>query len=171
MAFNIKKLKNYRKPASYRPDDLVDIMLPSELAVQKAKAGKFLVFVVDDDPFLLQAINTQLSEISLTENSKPLKIVVKNYATGRSFFKDVHLQPDLVILTAQVNLGIKNMLSVDEIIAKLTQIRRYQPILLLGDFKTNKVNICVEPRLKGQIMEPSGARNELKEILQSLLVV
>ncbi|MEM6525897.1 MAG: hypothetical protein AAGF85_11940 [Bacteroidota bacterium] len=169
MAFDLKKLKYYRKPESFRPDDLVDIMLPSELAAEKAKAGKFLVFVVDDNPYLLQAINIQLSEISLYENSKPLQLVIKNYATGRSLLKDLHLQPDLVILDPEVNSGIKNMLSGSEIIAKLVQTRKYQPILLLGNFGGNQFNICTEPELKDRILEPSGAYKELNEILQSLL--
>ncbi|MEM9390252.1 MAG: hypothetical protein AAGA02_07260, partial [Bacteroidota bacterium] len=73
MTFELNKLKNYRRSKLQDTDDLIDIKLPSELRAAKAKADKFLIFVVDDDPHLLQAINTQLAEIRITEHSENLE--------------------------------------------------------------------------------------------------
>ena len=80
MTFELNKLKNYRRSKLQDSDDLIDIKLPSELAAAKMKTDKFRIFVVDDDPYLLQAINTQLSEIIITEHSNNLEINVSIYA-------------------------------------------------------------------------------------------
>lgn len=169
MPFKLNKLKNYRKPESFRPDDLIDIKLPAELAAERQKATQFLIFVVDDDPYLLQALNTQLSDIQLTENSNTLDIVVRNYATGRSALKDLHLRPDLFFINPEVNLGIKNALSGSETVERLVNYNQYLPILILGQFDSNDDNLLAEPFLRDQILSPMGAQNQLTEILNSLV--
>ncbi|MEM9858766.1 MAG: hypothetical protein AAF843_15515 [Bacteroidota bacterium] len=170
MAFALEKLKNYRSPESYESDALVDIKLPQELAAEKIRAGRFLIFVVDDNPYMLQAINTQLSEITLIEHSKPLKMMVKNYATGRSLIKDLNLYPDLIILNLEVNSGIKNTPDGVDILKQITQANRYLPILVLGEFDGKASNISAQPDLKNKIMQPSGAVAQLEEILKSLVI-
>ncbi|MEM9391119.1 MAG: hypothetical protein AAGA02_11630, partial [Bacteroidota bacterium] len=144
--------------------------LPSELRAAKAKADKFLIFVVDDDPHLLQAINTQLAEIRITEHSENLELSVSIYATGRSALRDMGLRPDVIFLNPDVNRGIKNALSGVEIVDEIMNINSYQPIVLLGDFEGNDSNLLVDPDLKSQILAPTGAEHQLTEILQSLLI-
>ncbi|MGD1957572.1 MAG: hypothetical protein ACFB2Y_01890 [Fulvivirga sp.] len=170
MTFELNKLKNYRRSKLQDSDDLIDIKLPSELAAAKMKTDKFRIFVVDDDPYLLQSINTQLSEIIITEHSNNLEISVSIYASGRSVLRDMHLRPDLIFLNPDVNHGIKNALTGVEIVDEIMNINSYQPIVLLGDFEGNDSNLLVDPDLRNQILAPIGAEHQLTEILQSLVI-
>ena len=159
---------SYRRLDSDHSADLIDIKLPAEIAAERKIENEFVIFVVEDNPHVMQALNTQLSDVKLIERSHELSIIIKNFATGRSLLKQIDQNPDLIFINPDLNEGIKNALLIREVFDGILQNNHFQPIVVLGEYEEAD-NILAEPRLKNQILSHTGAHYQLNEILQSLV--
>lgn len=168
MPFVLSKLRNYRKLKSDNSSDLIDIKLPAEIAAEQKIENEFVIFVVEDNPHVMQALNTQLADIKLVERSRELNIIIKNFATGRSLLRQIDQNPDLVFINPDLNETVKNALHIREIFDGILENNSFQPIVVLGEYEEAD-NILAEPRLKNQILSHTGAEYQLNEILQSLV--
>ncbi|MEQ8927433.1 MAG: hypothetical protein RLO81_16550 [Fulvivirga sp.] len=170
--FRLSKIDRYRKSFNGQDEEIIDIEFPSEIKRPKLKTPStkdILIFVVDDDPWFMQIVNTHLSKVSLKDLAANQQIITKNYATGKSCLNDLHLRPDIILLNYDINNGIRNTLSGKEILDVIINTNPNQKVLIMNNLKTNVRHAFVEKGLRDYIINDPEAVNELNSIIEEIL--
>ncbi|ELR69139.1 hypothetical protein C900_05419 [Fulvivirga imtechensis AK7] len=170
--FSLSKVDEYRN-TQQATGDIIHIKFPSELEDSNTapRQEELLVFVVDDDPFFLQIINTHFSKLELRSNSsgEAFKFKVKNFATGKSCLDNLHLNPDLILLNFFINNGLPNAISGKDTLDNIIEANPNQKVLILNDINVNLRNAFVENGLRDYIIQDKEALEELTRLIINIL--
>ena len=101
--FSISKVDAFKSVANENAKQVIDIQFPNEL---KKKASNLLVFIADDDPNVLQTLNSYFNSLELHYKDNTYQIIVKNFATGNSCLSALHENPDLVLIDYYLNNSV-----------------------------------------------------------------
>lgn len=170
--FAFSKVEKYRFE-SRLTEDVVDIRFPSELKEERLKKStterELLVFIVEDDPFFLQILNTHLSKLQLHVKGTRFTFKVKNFATGRSCLKNLNLSPDLIFLNFYINDGLHNSLTGREILDQIIGINPNQKVLILNELEEKLRGAFVEDGLRDYIIKDEEGLIELNCSIAEIL--
>lgn len=168
--FFLSKVDEYRNTQP-QGADIIKLKFPSELKdIPASKKDDLLVFVVDDDPFFLQIINTHFSKLELkTDGEETYKFKVKNFATGKSCLQNLHLNPDLILLNFYINKGLANEMSGKDILDHIVDTNPNQKILILNDIGIDLREAFVENGLRDYIIQDNEALDKLNQLIVSIL--
>lgn len=170
--FSLSKVDEYRN-TQQATGDIIRIKFPSELenSTTASRQEELLVFVVDDDPFFLQILNTHFSKLELKSNSngEAFKFKVKNFATGKSCLDNLHLNPDLILLNFYINKGLPNAMSGKDTLDSIIEINPNQKVLILNEININLRNAFVENGLRDYIIKDNEALEELNHLIMNIL--
>ena len=169
MRFFLSKIDKYRFETSKGLPDVIDIRFPSELSQEKAVKSDFLVFVVDDDPHFMQAINTHFSNLTFEKEGILYQFVVKNYATGDSCLKDLKLDPSIIFLNYDINKGVKNSMGGPEIIEQIQKLRPHQKVVVVKTSEDDIKGVIVDRDLRKLISNDAEAIKRITHLLKDLL--
>lgn len=170
--FKLSKIDRFRQSQSSQNEEIIDIKFPSELksrTIETTSKNDLLIFVVDDDPVFMQLVNTHLSKLVLESDEGCRKIMVKNYATGRSCINDLGLKPDIIFLNYHINNKLPNALRGSEIMDKIIDTNPNQKVVILNDLKTTIRHAFIEEGLRDYIINDPGAIKELDNIITELI--
>ena len=101
--FSFSKVDAFKSAANENVKQVIDIQFPNEL---KKKASNLLVFIADDDPNVLQALNSYFNSLELHYDNSTYQIIVKNFATGNSCISALNENPDLVLIDYYLNKSV-----------------------------------------------------------------
>lgn len=175
--FRLSKIDRFRQSTNSQNEEIIDIKFPSELKSRTIDSNSkkdvlqndLLIFVVDDDPVFMQLVNTHLSKMVLESPNGLRKIVVKNYATGRSCISDLEHKPDIIFLNYFINNKLPNALRGSEIMDKIIDTNPNQKVVILNDLKTSIRHAFVEEGLRDYIINDPSAIKELDSIIQEII--
>ncbi|QSE97571.1 response regulator [Fulvivirga lutea] len=170
--FRLSKIDRYRQSLNGKEEEIIDIQFPSEIkrpTLKTPTTKDILIFVVDDDPWFMQIVNTHLSKVSLNDLAPNQQIIIKNYATGKSCLNDLNLKPDIILLNYDINKGIRNTLNGKEILDAIINTNPNQKVLIMNNLKTNVRHAFVEQGLRDYIINDPEAVNELNSIIEEIL--
>ena len=101
--FSFSKIDAFKSATNENAKQVIDIQFPNEL---KKKASNLLVFIADDDPNVLQALNSYFNSLELHYGDETYQIAVKNFATGSSCLNALHEDPDLIFIDYYLNKSV-----------------------------------------------------------------
>jgi len=97
------------------------------------KEKKILLFLVDDDPLFLKAL-----EIEFTQNTGS---DIMTYSTGESCLKNISLNPDIVILDYHLDNVEKSAINGLETLDRIKVINPLIPVIMLSS--QDKIEVAV----------------------------
>lgn len=94
----------------------------------KTKRG-ITIFLVDDDPIYLSALSHLISGID------PHRVKVKSFRTGEDCLKELHLNPDIILLDYYLNAVVPEASNGMEILKKIKKIKPSTHVIFLSGKK------------------------------------
>jgi len=120
-----------------------------------------LIFVVDDDPLILKLTETKL---------KALKMEVMSFHYGEDFFKELYLNPDLIILDYLFVNGDQPVLSGLEILQRIRLENQELPVIILsGQESGSAVLDLIKLGIEEYIIKENNFTDKLKEAVLNAL--
>lgn len=125
---------------------------------------KSLVFLVDDDNVYLDTL-----EHNLNKNS-PGNITIKKYLTGEQCLKELHQNPDIVILDYQLNTKDKTAMNGIEILKRIkSQNRDVQVIMLSGQDSLEVAVNCIKNGAYDYLIKNESALVRAAQMIKNLV--
>jgi two-component system, OmpR family, response regulator len=97
------------------------------------KEKKILLFLVDDDPLFLKAL-----EIEFTQNTGS---EIRTFATGELCLKNIALNPDIIVLDYHLDSIEKNAINGLETLDRIKAINPLIPVIMLSS--QDKIEVAV----------------------------
>lgn len=171
--FQFSKVDKYRSSKSNLQEDVIDLAFPNEFEEKaEPKNHELLIFVVDDDPFYMQILNTHFSKLRLTTSSgTEYKFKVRNFATGASCIEALDLDPDVILLDYGINKHCRNALGGRETLDRIININPNQKVMILNELNENLRGAFVENGLRDYIIKDEDAVSELNGLLKEVLQI
>jgi two-component system, OmpR family, response regulator len=97
------------------------------------KEKKILLFLVDDDPLFLKAL-----EIEFAQNTGS---AIRTFATGELCLKNISLNPDIIVLDYHLDSVEKNAINGLETLDRIKAINPLIPVIMLSS--QDKIEVAV----------------------------
>lgn len=94
---------------------------------------KILIFLVDDDPLFLKAL-----EIEFTQNTESL---IKTFSTGEQCIESLAENPDVIVLDYYLDSVEKNAINGLETLGRIKEINSQIPVIMLSS--QDKIEVAV----------------------------
>lgn len=171
--FSFSKVDKYRSSKSNLQEEVVDLSFPNEeVSTPESLTQELLIFVVDDDPFYMQILNTHFSKLRLiNEQGIEYSFRVRNFATGTSCIEALKLNPDVILLDYSINKDCRNALGGRQTLDKIIDINPNQKVVILNELNENLRGAFVENGLRDYIIKDEDAVSELNGLLKEVLEI
>ena len=171
--FSFSKVDKYRNSKSSLQEDVIDLDFPNEVVKPSEPSNhELLIFVVDDDPFYMQILNTHFSKLRLTTGQGvEYSFRVRNFATGSSCIESLNLNPDVILLDYNINKDCRNALGGRQTLDQIININPNQKVMILNELNENLRGAFVENGLRDYIIKDEEAVSELNRLLKEVLEI
>lgn len=173
--FPFSKVDKYRSSKNSAQEDIIDLEFPNETPPRtntQNSTQELLIFVVDDDPFYMQILNTHFSKLRLTnKNGIEYTFKVRNFATGKSCIEALKYNPDVILLDYGINKNCRNALGGRQTLDQIININANQKVVILNELNENLRGAFVENGLRDYIIKDQEAVSELNGLLKEVLEI
>lgn len=175
--FAFSKVDKYRNSKSNLQEDVIDLDFPNDMMddTPEKKSNpnqELLIFVVDDDPFYMQILNTHFSKLRLTTGKGvEYSFRVRNFATGASCINALGYNPDVILLDYNINKDCRNALGGRQTLDRIIEINPNQKVMILNELNENLRGAFMENGLRDYIIKDQEAVSELNGLLKEVLEI